>query len=140
MSRLNENIAGISTKSKFINQELGPNRQKIQQLSNVHNSLKQLQFIFELPNRLQLCLNKGKYSQAVKYYSKASRLLDHYKHMAAFKGIERDCHCIMEKIKAEIVDNMTSPNSTSQKIAEETKLLLLLGEDTHQLWKQYIDM
>lgn len=140
MSRLNENIAGISNKSKFINQELGPNRQKIQQLSNVHNSLKQLQFIFELPNRLQLCLSKGKYSQAVRYYSKASRMLNHYKHMAAFKGIERDCHCIMEKIKSEIVVNMTSPSATPQKIAEETKLLLLLGEDTHQLWKQYIDM
>ena len=140
MGRLNENISNISKQSKTINEELGPNRQKIQQLSNVHNSLKRLQFIFELPNRLQHCLVKGKYGQAVKYYSKASKLLNHYQHMAAFKGIERDCNSIMEKVKAEIWTSMTDPSVTLQKIAEETKLLVLLGEDAHKLWKQYIDI
>lgn len=140
MSRLNENMSGISKQSKLINEELGPNRKKIQQLSNVHNSLKRLQFIFELPNRLQHCLNKGRYSQAVKYYSKASRLLNHYKHMAAFKGIERDCNQIIDKVKQEIWSGMTDTNVDLQKIAEETKLLVLLGEDAHKLWKKYIEM
>lgn len=140
MSRLNENISSISKQSKFINQELGPNRKKIQQLSNVHNSLKRLQFIFELPNRLQHCLTKGKCSQAVKYYSKASKLLNHYQHMAAFKGIERDCNQIMDKVKLEIWNGMTNSNVSYQKIAEETKLLVLLGEDAHKLWKKYIEM
>lgn len=140
MSRLNENISNISKQSKTINEELGPNRQKIQQLSNVHNSLKRLQFIFELPNRLQHCLNKGKYGQAVKYYSKASRVLNHYQNLAAFKGIERDCNSIMDKVKTEIWTGLTGPNVTLQKIAEETRLLVLLGEDAHRLWKQYIDI
>ncbi|GAN04975.1 conserved hypothetical protein [Mucor ambiguus] len=140
MGRLNENISNISKQSKTINEELGPNRQKIQQLSNVHNSLKRLQFIFELPNRLQHCLVKGKYGQAVKYYSKASTVLNHYQHMAAFKGIERDCNSIMDKVKAEIWAGLTDPNVTLQKIAEETRLLVLLGEDAHRLWKQYIDI
>lgn len=140
MSRLNENISNISRQSKTINDTLGPNRQKIQQLSNVHNSLKRLQFIFELPNRLQHCLVKGKYGQAVKYYSKASKVLNHYQHMAAFKGIERDCNSIMDKVKAEIWTGLTDPNVTLQKIAEETRLLVLLGEDAHRLWKQYIDI
>ncbi|KAL9546973.1 hypothetical protein MBANPS3_006396 [Mucor bainieri] len=140
MSRLNENISNISKQSKTINEELGPNRQKIQQLSNVHNSLKRLQFIFELPNRLQHCLVKGKYGHAVKYYSKASKVLNHYQHMAAFKGIERDCNSIMDKVKAEIWTGLTDPSVTLQKIAEETRLLVLLGEDAHRLWKQYIDI
>lgn len=140
MSRLNENMSAITKQSKLINDELGPNRQKIQQLSNVHNSLKRLQFIFELPNRLQHCLNKGKYGQAVKYYSKASKLLNHYKHMAAFKGIERDCNQIMDKVKQEIWSGLTDTNVSLQKIAEETKLLVLLGEDAHRLWKKYIEM
>lgn len=140
MSRLNGNISKISEQSKFISEELGPNRSKIQQLSNVHNSLKRLQFIFELPNRLQHCLTKRKYSQAVKYYFKASRLLNHYQHMAAFKGIERDCDQIMDKVKIEIWKGMTDSNASLQKIAEETKLLVLLGEDSHKLWKQYIEM
>ncbi|KAI7897693.1 Vps51/Vps67-domain-containing protein [Cokeromyces recurvatus] len=142
MTRLNENIKNISEKSKIINQELGPNLQKIQQLSKVHNSLKRLQFIFELPNRLQHCLNKGKYGNAVKYYSKASRILNHYQHMAAFKGIEMDCHDIMEKVKTNIWESLANPdNVTFQNIAENIKLLVLLGKDNVQeLWKQYIQI
>lgn len=138
MGRLNKNIAEISRQSKFINEELGPNRKKIQQLSNVHNSLKRLQFIFELPNRLQQCLTKKKYSQAVKYYYKASRLLSHYQDMAAFKGIERDCDQIMDKVKLEIWKVLTDVNVSSQEIAKNTKLLVMLGEDSRKLWKQYI--
>lgn len=140
MGRLNKNIAEISRQSKFINEELGPNRKKIQQLSNVHNSLKRLQFIFELPNRLQQCLTKKKYSQAVKYYYKASRLLSHYQDMAAFKGIERDCDQIMDKVKLEIWKVLTDVNVSSQEIAKNTKLLVMLGEDSRKLWKQYIKM
>jgi hypothetical protein len=140
MDRLNETISGISTQSKVINEALEPNRNKVQQLSNAYNSLKRLQFIFELPNRLQHCLSKGKYSQAVKYYSKARKLLSQYSHMPAFKGIKRDCDLTIDKVKKEIEKGMSDPNISLSKFAEETKLLVLLGEDTHQLWTQYIDM
>ncbi|KAI8882381.1 hypothetical protein K501DRAFT_221225 [Backusella circina FSU 941] len=140
MGRLNETISGISTQSKVINEALEPNRNKVQQLNNAYNSLKRLQFIFELPNRLQYCLLKGKYSQAVKYYSKARKLLSQYSGMPAFKGIKRDCDLTIGKVKKEIEKGMSDPNISLSKFAEETKLLVLLGEDTHQLWTQYIDI
>jgi hypothetical protein len=60
--------------------------------------------------------------------------------MPAFKGIKRDCDLTIDKVKKEIEKGMSDPNISLSKFAEETKLLVLLGEDTHQLWTQYIDM
>ncbi|KAI8385779.1 Vps51/Vps67-domain-containing protein [Blakeslea trispora] len=140
MARLSDNVAQISIQSKTIHQELSGDRKKIQQLSNIHNSLKRLQFVFDLPNRLQYCLNKKNHTQAVKYYSKASKLLNHYQHMAAFKGIERDCAQIMEKVKTDIWAHLTDPEATLEVVAEETKLLLTLGQDPQELQKKYLDL
>ncbi|KAG0747218.1 hypothetical protein G6F57_006489 [Rhizopus arrhizus] len=133
MSRLNENIANISSQSKRINETLGPNRTKIQQLSTTHNSLKRLQFIFDLPNRLQYYSNKQKYAQAIRHYTKTKQLLDH---TVAFKGIEKECSAIMEKVKGDIWTEMQQEKS----LVGNVKLLILLGEDKHKLQREYIQI
>ncbi|KAI9309453.1 exocyst complex component Sec5-domain-containing protein [Cunninghamella echinulata] len=145
MDRLNTSMGNISQQCSKINQALEPNKTKIQQLSNIHSQLQRLQFIFELPNRLQRYLDGKQYTMAVKNYCKARKLLDHYEHMSAFKGIERDCGLIMDKIKENIWKSMkdhsdTVTSSSTMKINEQVKLLILLKEDPHQLWNTYIDI
>ncbi|CAO3646340.1 unnamed protein product [Cunninghamella echinulata] len=146
MDRLNTNMGNISQQCSKINQALEPNKTKIQQLSNIHSQLQRLQFIFELPNRLQRYLDGKQYTMAVKNYCKARKLLDHYEHMSAFKGIERDCGLIMDKIKENIWKNVkhhsdtATPSSSTMKINEQVKLLILLKEDPHQIWNTYIDV
>lgn len=138
MSLLTDNINKITNHCTTLNTALGPNRDKIRRLTNVHNLLKRLQFIFDLPNRLNQCLATGNYHQAVKFYSRASRLLDHYQHMSAFKGIERDCLAITDKMKSEIRKRMADTDGSLDALAENTRLLLLLKENPKSLWKDYI--
>ncbi|CAO3628491.1 unnamed protein product [Cunninghamella blakesleeana] len=143
MGRLNTNIQNISNQCSKINKVLEPNKAKIQQLGNIHSQLQRLQFIFELPNRLQRYLDGKQYTLAVKNYCKARKLLDHYEHMSTFKGIERDCGSIMEKIKENLWNNIKQQQhqlDTSSKINDNIKLLILLKEDPHQLWNTYIDV
>ncbi|KAI8343737.1 exocyst complex component Sec5-domain-containing protein [Chlamydoabsidia padenii] len=140
MGRLEENIQGIAQQCTKINQALEPNRTKIQQLGNVHNQLQRLQFIFDLPDRLEHCLNTKHYAQAVKYYTRARKLLDHYQHMPAFKGIERDCCSIMNKIKDELWSGMKQQDVATEKVNEFAKLLVLLKEDPEALWNTYIEV
>lgn len=56
--------------------------------------------------------------------------------MAAFKGIERDCIAITEKIKVQLWENMDSKDTAT----ESAKLLLLLNEDRRKVWKKYLKM
>ncbi|KAI8097624.1 Vps51/Vps67-domain-containing protein [Halteromyces radiatus] len=99
MGRLNDNVNSISQQCAKINQALEPNRTKIKQLENKHNQLQQLQFIFELPQRLERYMDSNHYDQAVNCYNRSRKLLDHYQHIPAIKEIERDCCSIMDKIK-----------------------------------------
>ena len=138
MANLNDNMSGISQQCTEITEALGPNRDKIRRLTNVHNLLKRLQFIFDLPTRLNRCLSAGQYAHAVKYYSRATRLLNHYQHLSAFKGIERDCDTIMGKIKANIWEEAKNPDTSMDKVATNVKLLRVLQEDPGSLWKEYL--
>ncbi|KAI9488032.1 exocyst complex component Sec5-domain-containing protein [Zychaea mexicana] len=140
MANLNNNMNGISQQCTEIIDALGPNRDKIRRLTNVHNLLKRLQFIFDLPNRLNRCLSNGQYAHAVKYYSRATRLLNHYQHLSAFKGIERDCDVIMGKIKGKIWEDARNSESPLDKVTASMKLLRVLQEDPRKLWKEYIQV
>lgn len=48
--------------------------------------LKKLQFLFELPARLNQCVEMGALEQAVTYYVRAAKVLHHYREMDSFKG------------------------------------------------------
>lgn len=71
-------------------------------ISGVHTLLRKLQFLFELPARLNKCLELQAYAQAVKSYRHARCVLQQYSHLPSFKGIQDDCHTIMNKLAQEL--------------------------------------
>ena len=68
----------------------------------MHLLLTKLQFLFELPARLQKCLETKSYIVAVHYYSKTKAVLHHYQDMESFSGIENDCQAIINEIIAKL--------------------------------------
>jgi hypothetical protein len=78
------------------------------------------------------------YSTAVKYFSRARRTLDHYKHMPSFKGIEDDCSNIILKLKSVLREKFNSENSTPGKLIEAADLLMQLDEPVQNLVDCYI--
>ncbi|KAF8953760.1 Vacuolar protein sorting-associated protein 51 [Haplosporangium bisporale] len=107
MSRLTQNIGKIATSSSAIHSSLGGKREKIRQLNGVHSLLTKLQFVFELPTNLHQCLEAESYTQAVKSYCRTLHLLQHYRHLTVFTGIERECKTIMVQIAQKIRQKMS---------------------------------
>ncbi|ORX52382.1 hypothetical protein DM01DRAFT_1336753 [Hesseltinella vesiculosa] len=140
MDKLNEKIQTISVHNKAIHGTLQPNRQKIQQLDSVHHQLQRLEFIFALPSRLQQCETDGNYTQAVKYYARARKLLDHYQDMPTFQSIELECASIMDNIKSHLWQRIKDPDTPFSDINDQFKLLVLLKEDPPALWSSYTDV
>lgn len=98
----------ITERSESINVALAPHRSKVEKLIGVRRLLKRLEFIFELPQRLNTCvpasgvcgsdrtysrcwelvcsaLKQEEYANATKYYLLARRILGRYEHIASFK-------------------------------------------------------
>lgn len=140
MDRLRGHIDKVTSQCTEIDSALAPRREKIRQLDGVHNLLKKLQFIFELPNRLQQCYNSGAYTQAVRYWARTTHLFEHYQHLSVFHNIEAECGDIMGRVQQKIKDLMYSPEATSQTIKDNTALLIQLKEDPISLSKEYIKL
>jgi hypothetical protein len=140
MDRLRDHMDKVTIQSSEIDTTLAPRREKIRQLDGVHNLLKKLQFIFELPNRLQQCYNTGAYPQAVRYWVRTTHLFDHYQHLTVFHNIETECKDIMKRVRQKIKDAMYAPDATTQTITENTSLLIQLKENPASLSKEYIKL
>ena len=95
--------------------------------------------MFELPAKLNEFMNEpDSYPLAVKYYSKARRTLDHYKHMPTFVNIDNECQQIIGSLKTKLYTRLNSTDSSFETIAESVDLLTRLDEPMDKLCSQYI--
>ncbi|KAI9144620.1 exocyst complex component Sec5-domain-containing protein [Paraphysoderma sedebokerense] len=129
---LSRKISTITEQASNVNSFLSERRQKIHQLSGVSNVLQKLQFIFELPKRLNQCIQQNSYAQAVKYYSSTSKLLAHYRNSSIFNNIERDCNVIMEKLQLKVKTKLKSSLCSIPEVSESVALLIGLNRDPIQ--------
>lgn len=138
MDHLATNMSSITEFSANISSTLQDRRQQITKLSGVHSLLKKLQFLFELPARLKKCIEMQAYSQAVRYYSKAKRILHQYQHMPSFKGISEDCNKIIQELSHLLRQQFKNKESTPKQLAECVDLLLQLGEPAEDLCEEFL--
>ncbi|OUM67948.1 hypothetical protein PIROE2DRAFT_4503 [Piromyces sp. E2] len=109
MNNLFDKVKNITKTSSEINNSLETSRAKIHKLNSVNLLLKKLQFILELPARLNYCINQNppQYSQAVFYYSKTEKLLKKYRDISGFSKIDEECQEIIKEISKKIKINDT---------------------------------
>ncbi|KAI9336192.1 hypothetical protein DFJ73DRAFT_763698 [Zopfochytrium polystomum] len=127
MAQLQQKMDTITQKSDKINSGLSDKRGRIRQLNGVHTLLRKLNFVFDLPQRLEMCLQAHKYEEAVKLHLATWRLLDHYKNQSIFSKIQEECKYTMNQVASKIRAKMTSEESSVYDISECAGLLFGLG-------------
>ncbi|UYV67490.1 VPS51 [Cordylochernes scorpioides] len=135
---LQDKMGSIKHSSTNVYSTFKDNRQQITNLSGIHTTLQKLQFLFSLPKRLELALERGNYIQAVKTYTKSQKVLDQYLSMASFQGIQKDVNIIMDNLKVILKEGLQSKHITATKLTEYVDLLLQLGEPAEQLCDEFI--
>ncbi|CAH2325197.1 vacuolar sorting-associated 51 homolog [Pelobates cultripes] len=138
MDGLAANMAVITEFSASISSTLQERHQHITKLSGVHTLLRKLQFLFELPARLNKCIELKAYAQAVSYHSKARSVLHQYQHMPSFHGIQTDCQAIMAGLADTLRQRFRDSSSSTQELSECVELLLSLEEPAHLLCDEFL--
>ncbi|XP_029645365.2 vacuolar protein sorting-associated protein 51 homolog [Octopus sinensis] len=138
MDLLATNMASITEFSAKISDTLQDQRQQITKLAGVHALLKKLQFLFELPARLKKCVEMKAYSQAVRYYTKAEKVLIQYNHMPSFKRIHEDCLVIVDELCQKLKEKFQEKDSSPKELAECVDLLLELKEPAELLCDEFL--
>jgi hypothetical protein len=139
MKNLAINMENITNCSSTINNNLAPRRSQIEKLSSVNRMLKKMQFLLELPSRLNQCLEMKTYAVAVKYYNIADNILKQYSHLPSFQSIQEESMVVMTKIKTALREILNDPTATHNNLEEYLKLLLDLKEPVDEVLKDFLD-
>jgi vacuolar protein sorting-associated protein 51 len=141
MEHLVVNMGEITVFNERIDETFRGKRGDIERFSNADTLLKKLQFLFDLPAKLTRFVEAGgaSYATAVKYYTKARRTLDRYKHMSTFKSIEDDCAQIIDVLKRKLYERLNTSDSTQEIVSESVDLLAQLDEPAENLLNKYIE-
>uniref|UniRef100_A0A8C9ZQ08 Vacuolar protein sorting-associated protein 51 homolog n=1 Tax=Sander lucioperca TaxID=283035 RepID=A0A8C9ZQ08_SANLU len=138
MDCLSANMSAITEFSARISGTLQDQHEQITKLSGVHTLLRKLQFLFELPARLNKCLELQAYAQAVRSHRRARCVLQQYSHLPSFKGIQDDCHAIMDKLAQELRQKFRDGGSSAKDLSECVELLLQLDEPAEELCDKFL--
>ncbi|KAI4882165.1 hypothetical protein NFI96_021731 [Prochilodus magdalenae] len=138
MDCLSTNMAAITEFSARISGTLQDQHAQITKLSGVHTLLRKLQFLFELPARLNKCLELQAYAQAVSSHRRARCVLQQYSHMPSFRGIQDDCHAIMERLAHQLRQKFRDGGTSAKELSECVELLLQLDEPAEELCDKFL--
>ncbi|KAL0276673.1 UNVERIFIED_CONTAM: hypothetical protein PYX00_004191 [Menopon gallinae] len=138
MNLLEENMNSITAFSEQISSTLQDTRSEISRLSSVHSLLKELQFLFKLPNNLRTQIEEGSYAQAIEDYLHAQPVLEQYGHMPSFQGIQGDIEVTLSKLKQKLHDQIKANNATAQQLTESVDLLMKLHEPCTALCTEFL--
>ncbi|XP_041949505.1 vacuolar protein sorting-associated protein 51 homolog [Alosa sapidissima] len=138
MDCLSANMSAITEFSAKISGTLQDQHTQITKLSGVHTLLRKLQFLFELPARLNKCLELQAYAQAVSSHRRARCVLQQYSHMPSFRGIQDDCNAIMEQLAQQLRQKFRDGGSNAKDLSECVELLLQLDEPAEELCDKFL--
>lgn len=139
MEQLASSMSSITTFSSQVSDKLRTRRQEVAQLSSAHSTLQKLQFILELPEKLNQSITEGRPAQAVEYWLRTELALSHYKDMPSFAGIQEDCEQIMSELKKGLQKQLEDPQCEGEQLSSAVELLRQLGTGSEELCESYLD-
>ncbi|XP_030217459.1 vacuolar protein sorting-associated protein 51 homolog [Gadus morhua] len=139
MDCLTTNMAAITEFSASISGTLQDQHTQITKLSGVHSLLRKLQFLFELPARLNKCVELQAYGQAVSAHGRARCVLQQYSHLPSFRGIQDDCLLIMDGLRLQLRQRFRDGGSSAKDLSECVELLLQLDEPAEELCDKFLN-
>ncbi|KAJ1878569.1 hypothetical protein LPJ57_003335, partial [Coemansia sp. RSA 486] len=104
MFKLSRRINDISERAKLVDQQLVLRRERIRRLSSEQKTMRRLQLLFDLPDRLSQLISQARFVDAAKQWSRTKPLLEHYRQLGVFAGVENDGRQIMASVEAAIWD------------------------------------
>lgn len=138
MNQLAANMETIIESNRSIASNVTGRRGQLEKLNGVRKLLVKLQFLFELPTKLQQCVDAGQHDKAVQYYQAATSILKHYGHLASFQSIHDEAVDIMAKLKVKLTELLAGEQASLAKLSEVVRLLLQLGGNEDDLLQRYV--
>lgn len=124
MDQLLEKIISVQSRSDGVNTSLFEKREHVEKLHRTRNLLRKVQFIYDLPARLNKCIKSKAYADAVKFYTGAMPIFKAYGDSSF-----QDCKRASEEAMATVIKNLQGKLfSDSESIQARAEAAMLLKQ------------
>lgn len=124
MGELLEKIISVQSRSDGVNTSLLEKRQNIEKLHCTRNLLRKVQFIYDLPVRLQKCIKTEAYGDAVRFFTGAKPIFEAYGDSSF-----QDCKQASEEAMDLVIQNLQAKlYSDSEPIEARAEAVVLLNQ------------
>ncbi|KAL2507599.1 Vps51/Vps67 family (components of vesicular transport) protein [Forsythia ovata] len=124
MEQLTEKMMSVQSRSDGVNTSLLAKREHVEKLHCTRNLLRKVQFIYDLPTRLEKCIKSEAYADAVKFYTGAMPIFKAYGNSSF-----QDCKRASEEAVGIIVKNLQGKVfSDSESIKARAEAVMLLNQ------------
>ncbi|KAK8809934.1 hypothetical protein WA158_000877 [Blastocystis sp. Blastoise] len=138
MQSLFTSMDKVDNYSSNIGSQLNTNRAKVEKLVSVQRLLRKLEFLFDLPSRLESCLKIEAYDQAIRYYTGATSVLKEYPNVISFTTIQSQADFIINKLKNQLVEQLQDKRIEQAKLEQYVRLLCQLNYPIEELVERYL--
>ncbi|KAJ9461460.1 Vacuolar protein sorting-associated protein 51-like protein [Diplonema papillatum] len=140
LQKLKAGIESVVDTSQESKRALKGNREEIGRLLSVTRTLKKLEFIVTLPERLQDCVDDGNYTGLVRYWSAGRSILSRYSHVKSFANVSSQCSSLMAGLHDRLLQVVNAAELTTMRdfvdVRETNALLASLVANEPQTVKQ----
>ncbi|KAL5219106.1 hypothetical protein ABZP36_019790 [Zizania latifolia] len=124
MEQLLSKITSVQSRSDTVNTSLFDKRENIEKLHRTRNLLRKVQFIYDLPTRLNKCIKTEAYADAVRFFTGAKPIFEAYGDTSfqdCKKASEEAINLVMQHLQAKLY-------SDSEPIEARAEAVVLLKQ------------
>nr|XP_045605815.1 vacuolar protein sorting-associated protein 51 homolog [Procambarus clarkii] len=138
ITRLQENMSRITASSTSITSALQERRGHLSRLLGVHGTLRKLEFLFHLPQKIDECIADKNFTEGVRSYVETAEVLHRYRHMPSFNAIHDDCEAAVGRLNLALKEQLALKEGSARHLTECVDLLLQLGEPAEGLCDDFL--
>jgi len=126
MEQLLSKITSVQSKSDTVNTSLFDKRENIEKLHRTRNLLRKVQFIYDLPSRLNKCIKTEAYADAVRFFTGAKPIFEAYGD-TSFQDCKKASEEAMDLVIQHLQEKLYSDSEPIEARAEAVVLLKQLN-------------
>ena len=126
MEAVTSKMGTIMTTTTRLDSTLNDKRTHIDKLVRIKRLLTRLEFLSELPERLESMIEQGMYKQAIQLYKKTIKVLTKQEHVLSFKKIKLKTEEMMTDLRRKVLSLMDSSTLEAQELTQYVGILKLM--------------
>lgn len=139
MESVRSKMALITTNTSTIDASLADKRSKVDKLVRVKRLLNRLEFLSELPERLERMIEKEMYTSAIQLYKKTINVLTKQSHVLSFKKIQEKTENMMKELRVKVMGLFDSNNLEVQQLTQYVGILRLMEAPRERVIEKFLN-